>query len=375
MRMDASIVPDGATCDLATPGAADRARVVLVGHGFSATPGVVGRAVRTLSLSPAGELSDDGTRIDVGTRPARIAFVPSGTIALVLGADGTLVSLRVRDVRTLEPAGRVTLPPADYGDLAIAPDGRSVVVPGSNVTTAAGVSVVRIGCDGSLALEAGAFYGLRLAESVALLPGGRALVLGGQATFAPVDTRDLRILAIGAGAITELAAFDVFHDVIDTTRIAASPDGTTAIVPNASPFSTEGGQVAVLALDLAASPPTLRERVRLRDLADAHEAAFATDGHTALVARAEPGRIAVLADVTGGWALSGEVAGVGLADAIAIVRRGSQKDLALVASVDAAAGSNVARLRITGPGVVADLGQLTLGAGPENIPGALDVQP
>ncbi len=375
MRLDASVGPDAASCDLATPGAADRTRVVLVGHGFTATPGVDGQAVRTLSLSATGELADDGIRLDVGTRPSRIAFVPSGAIALVLGEDGTLVSLRVRDVRTLEPAGRVTLPPAGYGDLAVAADGRSVLVPGSNVTTAAGVSRVLIGCDGALAIDTAAFLGLRLADSVALLPGGRALALGGQATFAPEDARDLRILSVGAGAITELAAFDLFHDVIDATRIATSPDGTTAIVPNASPFSAEGGQVAVLALDLGASPPTLRESVRLTNLADAHEVAFSSDGHTALVARVEPGRVTVLSDATGTWAVSGEVAGVGLADALALVRRGGQRDLVLVSSVDASAGSNIARLRITGPGAVSDLGQMPLGMGASQIPGALDVQP
>ena len=375
MRMDASVGPDAAACDLATPGAADRTRVVLVGHGFSATPGVDGHDVRTLSLSAAGELAADGIRLDVGTRPARIGFLPSGTIALVLGEDGTLVSLRVRDARTLEPAGRVTLPPGGYGDLAIATDGRSVLVPGSNVTTAAGVSRVLIACDGALSIDAAAFYGLRLADAVALLPGGRALVLGGQATFAPEDPRDVRILSVGMGAITELAAFDVFHDVIDATRIATSPDGTVALVPNASPFSAEGGQLAVLALDLAASPPMLRERGRLMNLADAHEVAFATDGHTALVARVEPGRVTVLSDAGGAWAVTGEVAGVGLADALALVRRGSLRDLVLVSSVDASAGSNVARLRVTAPGTVSDLGQLPLGMGAAQIPGALDVQP
>ena len=217
-----------------------------------------------------------------------------------------------------------------------------------------------------------AFFNLRLAACLALLPGEeRAVLLGGQTVFEPLDERDVRLLVREGVGWTELDAFDIFGDFVDAGRIAVSPDGGTLLIPNGSPFSEEGGQVAVVSI----RGDRLLERHRLNDLPDARQVIFAPDGRTALVTRAEPGRISVLADTGEGLEVVDELRGVGLADQMALVHRGGLSGTVLLPSVDPAGEPNVAMVRMEGPGQVTDLGQLDLGAGVENIPGAVAVMP
>ncbi|MCC7380214.1 MAG: hypothetical protein IT384_00180 [Deltaproteobacteria bacterium] len=370
---DAIVAPDAQPCGFDQPAAADRDRVVLIGQPFGAVTGMRGTEIRSLTLETNGTLQNNGIRLDVGERAARIEFVPSGEIALVLGEDGELVSVRVNSAQQLQILARTTLPSAGFGDLRILSNGTTAFAIGSNSIATGGVSTVYLGCDGQLTVDAASFYSLRLADSLAFLPGEqRAVILGGQAVFDPVDVYDVRLLDRAGGRLSEVQTFDLWMDFTDTIRIAVSPDGQTLLMPNGSPFSSEGGQVLVARI----SGNTVTEVDRLMGMDDAREVVFSPDGQTALVSLLQPGRVVVLADPGSGWQEVDRIAGIGLPEQMAMVTRGSLSGLVLVPSVDAsAAGSNIALLRITGAGAVSDLGQLNLAGGNENIPGAIGLAP
>jgi hypothetical protein len=243
---------------------------------------------------------------------------------------------------------------------------------GSNVNETSGVSVVHIACDGTLTVDAAGFLNIRLTESIAVLPGEQsAVLLGGQAVFDPKDPNDIRMLGRVGDAWEEVAAFDVFQDFVNTGRIAASPDGTRVLVPNASVFSEEEGDVSVLGI----GDETLSEDDRITTLSAVSEALFAPDGLTALVSRPEVNRVAILTDTGAGLEVTGEVKGLGLADQMALIARGSSEGLVLIPSVDVDGAANVAALLIEGPGLVSDLGQVELGGGSDEIPDAIAVMP
>lgn len=354
--------------DLADVGDPDRDRVVLVGHPFGAEVGTNGTEIRSLTLKVGSDLADDGVRLDVGFEPARIELVPSGAFALVLGEAGELASVRVRSAADLAVVDQVTLPSAGYGDLRVSADGSEAFVVGSNVDGSSGVSVVRVACDGALDVVTEAFFPLRLSESLAFLPGEqRAVLLGGQTVFEPIDDDDVRLLQRSGEGFTEVGAFDLYGDFIDALRIAVSPDGGTLLIPNGSPFSNEGSQVLVATLD----GDSITESHRIQGMDDAREALFSADGQTALVTLLEPGKVVVLSDQGAGLAVANEIAGVGLAEHMAQVERGQLAGTVLVTSVGQ--HGELTTLGITGPGVVEERDVLDLGAGGENLPGALAV--
>lgn len=358
--------------DLGDMGDPDRPRVVLIGHPFTAKPAVPGTDIRSMSLEPGGLPVDDGMLLDVGVRPARMAFVPSGAYALVVGDDGDVVSVQVGNAQHMNVVDAVKLPSADYGDIAVSADGTIAWVVGLNVNETSGVSVVHVGCDGALTVDEAGFLNIRLTESMAVLPGEQtAVLLGGQAVFAPVDPHDLRLLGRDGDAWIELGAYDVFQDFVNTGRIAASPDGSTVLVPNASVFSDEEGQIAVL----STAGGTLTEIDRITTLHGVSEALFGLDGQTALISRPEVNRVAILSDMGAGLEPTGEIKGLGLADQMVLIRRGSLAGTVLIPSVDSNGGPNLAVLRIDGVGVVSDLGQVELGSGSLDIPDAIAVMP
>lgn len=371
---DAGIADSGEVCGLGELGDPDRARMMLIGHSFTAQPGVDGTQIESFSIAMAGGPVGDGMVLDVGTRPIRIAFTPSGTLALVLGEDGTLVSVATDSVDTLAIKDTITLFPAGFEDLVITADGRTAYAIGSDVGAQSGVSTVHIGCDGTLTRDDGAFFNVRLAESLALIPGSndqRAVLLGGQAVFEPVDVNDLRLIERTGSGWNELGAFDIFMDFIDAGKIGISPDGTLVLVPNGSPFSTEGGHVALVGI----SGNMLSEVDRYTGLDDAREAIFAPDGRTALISQLQPGRVAILSDLGSGLQEAGSVTGIGLADQMAMISRGMLSGRVYIPSIDPQGGPNIAMLSIDAPGIVANLGQFELGNGSENIAVAIAVTP
>lgn len=363
---------DAGACDPGAQGDPDRARVLLLGHGFGAVTGQDGTELRSLTLGGDGTPVDDGVRLDVGTKPRRIRFIPEGSRALVLGEDGALVSVSVDGASNLAVLDRVMLPAAGYGDLVVTSDGFTAFVVGSNVDETSGLSTIHVGCLGELTVETQAFFNVRLSAALALLPGeARAILLGGQTVFEPIDPDDLRLLERTPTGWSAVDTFDVWMDFIDAGNIAVSPDGATLLVPNGSPFSTEAGQLSVVSIQ----GDTLTEVDRLVGLDDVREVIFSPDGTTALASRFQPGRVAVLADLGAGLLVQREIAGIGLADQMEVVRRGALSGRVYIPSVDPNGGPNVAMLRIDGRGIVTDLGQVELGSGSVNIPDAIAITP
>jgi hypothetical protein len=345
--------------------------VVLVAQTFAAGNSHA-TEIRSLSLLVDGTLVDNGMRLDVGVPVSRLEFVPSGEVALALGEDGDLVSIRVNAADDLQILGSVPLPSADMTDLRLTPDGRVAFAVGLNVAETSGVSTVLVGCDGSLAVLAPAFLNLRLATSLVLVPGtDRAVLLGGQTVFEPIDDDDLRLLRRTGTTFSEVGAFDIWQDFFTTGRMALTPDGATLLVPNNSMFSDETSQVLVVAV----GETTLTETQRVTELPGASEVIISPDGTTALVSQLDEDRVRVLGISGGQVTLGAAITGIGLADQMAMVSRGSLAGLVLVSSVDPSGEPNLARLRFTGPGTVENLGQTDLGAGVQNIPGALAITP
>jgi hypothetical protein len=376
-------VPPPSCANHAILGTPERERVVLVGQSFTPNPGQVGTEIRSLTLTPDGTLTTQGIRLDVGADPARIEFVPSGELALVVANDPDpmqpdhLISVAVDGPLSMRVVDRVRLPNAGYGDLRLTADGRTAYTIGSNSTPEGGVSVVDIACDGTLTLEPQLFINVLLAASMVFRPGeDEVILLGGQAVFTdPPDPNDVRLLRRVGRLLTDVRPFDIYGDFIDALRIAVDPLGRTLLIPNGSPFSNEGNQLSIVAIDRSAH--VLTEVDRLMNFDDAREAIFSPDGQTALVTQFQPGKVAVLTDLGAGLALADEVGGIGLAEQMAMISRGSLSGRVFVTSVDPseATGPNIAMLRIASPGVVTELPQLNLGSGSENIPGAIAVTP
>lgn len=351
-------------------------RTVLIGHTFSEDPETPLTELRTLRLDVDGTLEDVGTRLDIGTPPSRIAFHPSGAFAFVLTTDQTgadfCVSVGVESPDDIWVIGSVELPSADWMDLRWSPDGATAFAVGHNSTEDGGVAVLEVD-DGHPIFRGDAFLPMRLSSSIALIPHDpvRALLLGGQAVFDPVDVDDIRLLEWVGDGWLEIDAFDIYGDFVNADRIAVSPDGTEALIPNNSVISDEGAQVAVLAID----GDEVSEIARLTDMPDAREALYAPDGRTALITLAEPGRVVVLTDEGGTLTEVERIGGIGLASQIAMVEEGPLSGWLLLPSVDSDGGGNVAVMRIDGPGQVTDLGQTELGRGPTNIPTSIGLQP
>jgi hypothetical protein len=323
-------------------------------------------------LQPNGRLDDDGIRLDVEVKAARIAFAPHGLLAFVLGEDGTLVSVFVAAAEGMAVVDRVSLPGADYGDLHVSPDGETVWVTGSNVNETSGISTIHVDCEGLLTVDDAAYFPLRLAESTAFLPGDtRALVLGGQTVFEPVDPNDVRLLERQGAGFREVGGFDLFHDFVGAGRIAVSPDGRLGALPNNSAFSEEGGQMMLVEIDGDA----VREAERVLEVPDPSEALFSLDGQTLVLTQVEPGRLNAYRIENGAITETTVLTGIGLADQIARVERGPLADTLLIPSIDPNGGPNITQVRITGPGQLQDLGETQLGEGLDNIVTPIAVQP
>ncbi len=373
---DAGVEPDGAlsppACDFGELPAANRDRVVLVGFPFSDEVGESLTEIGSFTLSADGELAATRTRLDVGDRPRRIAFVPSGELAIVVGERGRIVSVRVNAADDLEIVDAVQLGGADYGDIAIADDGFTIFVSGSNSTPEGGLNTILLDCDGFLTAVPEAFFPLKLTDSFALLPGGdRAVVRGGQTLFEPIDHRDLRLLERTPDGWVEIGDADIYEDHVSSARIGVSPDGSRVLIPNGAIFSNEFAQVAEVGIGGAG----FDDRGRLEGLEDPREVLFSADGDTALLTLGEPGAIVVLAEQDGRFDEVDRIRRIGLADQMAPITRGDLAGLVLLPSVDPDVGSNIAQIRIEGAGQVRDLGQLTLGEGGSRIPTAIAVQP
>lgn len=378
-RVDlAAIDPDMATADAGPPldpcglppVDSDAPRTVLVGHRFTDELGVRGTEVRSLVLRDDGALVDVGDRLDLGDAPAKIAVAPSGRIALVAGDEGSISVVDLQDPANLAILDVAAVPRAGIADLLFDASGQTAYLLRSDVDEdTAGVYTLHLACDGTLTVD-DAHFGLRLTRAMAVLPNDpdRAILLGGQAVFDPIDDDDVRLLERTDDGWQQVGAFDVYGDVVSAAGIAVSAAGV-ALVPNSLPFSDEGGQVAVLEID----GDQVTEVARLENLPEADLVRIAPDGQTGLLLRPAADRLTIL-DGGAGWRVADEI-NLGLAIDMAIVRSGAASGIALVPSVLPAGGSRVTVLRVIAPGRVEEVDRVELGPGAEQIPGPVGVRP
>lgn len=352
----------------------DASRVMLVGHPFSDVVGEPGTEVSSRTLNVPYQIVEDGIRLDVGVRVSKLAFVPSGAYAFALSEDGALVSLRVNSVTDIQVVDQVSLPGGSYGEIQVLEDGQTLLVVGANGNPAAGLSTVRVGCAGELTVAEDLYFALRLTDSAALtMDGTRLWLAGGQALFDPRDDDDVRVLErLPGGGYQEVAAYDIFTDFFSADRIALSPDGSTLLVPNGLDFSSEADQLAILTLQGDSIVAMDRLTEGLGDLA---EVLFSTDGQTIIASLAEPGQVVSFAKAGGSWSVNTRLRGIGLADQMAQITRGTLSDYIFLPSIDPSGPSNVAVVRVSGPGVITDLGQHDIGMGFTNIPNAIAIAP
>ncbi|MCB9524597.1 MAG: hypothetical protein H6702_14650 [Myxococcales bacterium] len=349
----------------------DRPRVALVAHPFGEEEGRRGHTVAAYPLDPDGRLADETVRVDLGERIIRVRFLPSGELAVALGERGALALLAVTPPDGLQILDQIALAGGGFSDLVVDPDGAFVHVVTRDVGEAAGVYTVAIPCGGGLEPLA-EHLSLRLVHGLSLLPGDpdRALLIGGQAVFEPVDPDDTRLLTRRPdGGWAQAAAFDLWADGIDLTGIGIHPAGHTALIPNGSSFSEEGGQVMVL--DLTGDAPV--EAARHMGMDDARQARYHSDG-TALVTRLEPGRVTVFLDEGQGPEPITELR-YGLPEDLAILARGALDGVVVLPAVSPQTGSQLVTLRISAPGVVDEIEVKPLPEGSTFIPGSVAVAP
>lgn len=369
---DAGAVDSG-PCAFETLGPADRDRVIVVGHNQTVTD------IRSLTLTAAGTILNNGTRLNIQERFGRAEFTPSGELLLVLTEEGTLMSVAVNGAASMTIVDQVSLPGASYGDLRLSETGREAWIVGFNSNTGAdkaGLATVAVGCDGELTVDEGVFREYPLSQSMAVRAGDqRAVFLGGGVDFfQPMDPNETRILQRSGRGWTETAGFNLFDgDSVDALRIALSPDGQTLVIPNGSPFSSFGSTITIVNVDFQSN--TLAVANTITGVDDAREAIFSPDGATALVTQFSTNRVQVLSKPGATWQISQTVTGIGLAEQMAMVKRGSLSGRVYLPSIDASGPLNIAVLQITGPGQVQDLGQFDLGNGSPNAPTGIAIMP
>ncbi len=337
---DGDVDPDpdagGEGEEACAPIAADAPRVIVLGHPFGAEAGIDGTEISSLTLPPGGAPEEDGMRLDIGVKPKRIAATPSGRFAIVLSEDGTLTSVATPSADALAIADSVDLGGAGFRDIVVDASGTLVTAVRSDVGEDSGVYTLHLDCETGALMPVADHYSLRLSAAIAPLPNDptRAVLLGGQAAFEPFDEDDIRLLSLEDDHWVEVAKFDIYGDFVDAEGIAVSDDGLFSIIPNGSPFSDEGGQIVVVSID----GDVVTEETRLTDLGDVRQARFAADGHTALVTNLEGASVHVLANQGGGYAITKTINGIGVADEMAVIRRGPSRGTVLVPSTSPADG-------------------------------------
>ena len=359
----------GPACEVDPPVAADGARTVLVTHPFGQEPGVCGRMIRRLSLSPQGALSDTGDALEIGDCPQRVAFSPDGRLALVVfnnghdfdGQRGVAV-LRHHPDGALEIVRYLDeLSEGNPEDLFFSPDGARAYVLDYNIAGEGGVSVLDVtpGCDAQVA----GFIDVALPQALAELTStGHLVGVAGQ-NPSDVSVLDLDDMAVAAD-------YDLFSDFVSAESVALSPDEGLLLIPNAAPFSALANQVTALAFSIVNGVPIPTVVNTLTDIDEPSGVLFAPDGGQALVTNFLGNTVTWLdVGADGVISVGGVLPGVPLADRVAMLRRGPLRGWVLVTAV-----TELVSLRFTGDGLERT-GGLELGEGYGAIIGDVAVEP
>jgi len=358
----------------AQPQAADRERLVMVSFPYGAS-GEQAQTWGVFTLDTQGELSDSGTRVDMGRGyGGHVAFTPDGSIGMVAQDDGSLGVFEVvgaGEVRVIHArldggfyASSVTSDPT--GEWAW-------IVDGNWANNGGGLYRAPIDCDSGE---------LGVAERVleAKLPAwmgyfhqrlDRALLVGREADGAS-GGEDAFLLEPVASPVV-LDGTDVFGDDEAILASAAlSFDDATLLVGDNSAFSGIPNRVAVAAVSGAGLEP-LQVLDNIDDPVDIVASPFADK---ALVLSGYSNALFVLDYQAGAaqpYSLEGEPSYQGgspqLPAAASQVTRGPLMGLVVITE-----NQGLRRVQFSA-GAVEDLGLSSFGSGLDYIPGAIGVQP
>ncbi len=358
-------------CDYTTPGAADRDRVVLLSHRFTAE-GVPGQSVTSHILSVDGDLVPTGLRSDIGVRAMDLAFAPSGEIAFAVGEYGRLVSLAVSPDGTVRVLDEVRLPDALYNRIHVSAHDNLLWLTGLATTDGGGVVAVSYGCSGALTVDRDDFLPMQMTYAMGVLPGEELAVIGGgQPGTADTSVPEVFLAERSGMGWRIIDSLNLFNDRIDIPSIGVATDGSVALIPNASIYSDEAGDVVAVAI----VDRHLEQLRRQSNINAPSTVLFVTDYTLGLVTQPQNGRITVIGETSRGIRRVDSHSNLGIVDRMAIVRRGSLRDVVLVPRSTHGGDHLIDLYRVESDGDLTIMSSTDIGAALDNIVQSIAVAP
>lgn len=354
------------------PGAADRARAVVVSMPYQAGSGQASTWA-VWSLDPAGALTDTGQRFTMGRAvTGQVAFTPDGAIAIAAQDDGSLGVVRLDGATPTVVHARFD--GSFYaGHVVIAPDGQSAWIVDPNwPNNDGGVYRVDIGCDGTLT-DRGLWFPSKVAEGLDVR-GGRAVIAAGEVGAGSPAGHDVHLLDWSQDPPARTAGVDAFgDDRAIVAGFAVTHDGAYALVGDNSEFSGLPNRVAIVGVGAT----TLTAKGVLTPVEDPvaivtspfDDAALVVSGYGDAIFQLDYAPAAAT-PFTRLRALTYVGTRPQLPGAAVMVERGALRGLVLVVE-----NTGLRRVRFAGGGAVMDLGKTSTGSGVAAIPGAIGVQP
>ena len=371
--LDDTGVPPAEGCR-AEPQAADRDRLLMVAYPYG-SDGSQAQAWAVFTLDSDGELTDSGTRVDMGRGyGGHVAFTPDGSLGMVAQDDGSLGVFEVLEADEVRVV-HARLEGDFYATAVVAdPSGEwAWIVDGNWVENGGGLYRAAIDCDSGELGAATRVIEARLPSWVGFLHQrhDRALLVG-RAAGGAGGGEDAFLLEPGA-APDILGGADLFGD--DEAIFAGSAlsfDDATLLVGDNSFFSGLPNRVAIAGVAEQGIEPLQV----IEDIDDPVDIIASPYADKALVLSGYSDALFVLDYQSGAaapYSLEGELAYQGaspqLPTAADQVTRGSLKGLVVLTE-----NQGLRRLRFE-PGEIIDLGLSSFGSGLDRIPGAIGVQP
>ncbi|MFN7147160.1 MAG: hypothetical protein ACK4YP_25555 [Myxococcota bacterium] len=348
--------PPGDGCR-ATPAAADRDRVVLVALPYDEDGGR-SEVWAVLTLSTEGELTDDGTRIEMGRAYAgKVAFTPDGSLALAATEDGALAVYDVANGAVVEAAWDGGF----YANTVVSdPSGEVAwVVDGNWANNGGGLWRVDLDCATGAPSNAERVLEAKLPEKLLWADGG-ALLVGREVPGAAAGDDLARLDWTDPPAFTD--GVDAFGDD-DAVVSDAAVVGEWVVLGDISEFSGIPTRVARVRLGdelVAEEPVDIEDPISLVAFPDGSARALVASGY---------GDAYVVLDVAEGSTSPVSASGVQLPGSMVAVTRGSLDGLVLGAEV-----GGIRLLQLDGEGAW-DGGVFAFGSGIDHIPCVLGVAP
>jgi hypothetical protein len=385
---DASIGTDGSQSNpdapsncVRTPGAADRARYVVVARPYNAG-GNPSSMYEVVELSAQGRFTrfSPPRLFSLGSRApfGNIAFTPDGEVGIVPMTNGQLGVFR------LDVGGQPTVVAASfegefYADSVVMdPSGEFAWVVDANTReNGGGIHKIGIACDGTVT-DLGIVAAARSPGGIGF-KGTKAVIPARDILDSGNTNNDVHLVDWSANPPTRIAAGDAFtnNDQI-FSGFAMSHDGTKAFIGDSNVSGTN--RVAVVGIsDTAVTPLAV-----LDNIIDPSAIATSPHGDVAIVSASQPGGqyaegiyILDAGGANGTWRVRGELSYANgaavLPGDMAPITRGELAGSVLIAEL-----TNIRRVVFRANGMVDDVDSLTFDSGgdsPADIVGAIGVQP